>query len=209
MSKHRTRRARRRRYDGPNFIQLFRYMLDCPAYVSLSPWARATLIEVIRGYNGSNNGRIVLSVRTLAERLACNKDTACDALQELVDRGFIEPRIKGAFRVKFKRATEWRLNDRRCDATGVRQSQAFLKWCASDSVRTKQSGKNDRKQRAGEASKPWIAAGISRATWFRRQNASRETETKTRSDRTGPYGPTEPDTMAIAEPWPRSYRTGH
>ena len=49
---------RRRRHDGPNFIQLFRYMLNCPAYVSLSASARAALIEVTRGYNGGNNGRI-------------------------------------------------------------------------------------------------------------------------------------------------------
>src|SRR5262249_23075118 len=128
-NQNRTGRAkRRRRYDGPVFIQLFRYMLNCPAYVSLSPWARAALIEVIRGYDGSNNGRIVLSVRALADRLACNKDTADHALQELTNKGFIEPRIKGAFSRKFPHATEWRLNDRRCDATGVLQSQAFLKW---------------------------------------------------------------------------------
>jgi hypothetical protein len=87
-NRNRTGRAKRRqRYDGPNFIQLYRYQLDCPAYVSLSPYARAALIEVIRGYDGSNNGKIVLSVRTLADRLGCNKDTACHALQELVAKG--------------------------------------------------------------------------------------------------------------------------
>jgi hypothetical protein len=164
------RARRRQRYNGPNFIQLFRYMLDCPAYVSLSPYGRAGLIEVIRGYNGSNNGKIILSVRDLARRLGCHRDTACGALQELVDKGFIEPRIKGAFSVKFKRATEWRLNDRRCDATGVRQSQAFLKW-----------------------------QGLEQPT----------AKSKTRSYGLGPYGPTEPDTIAISEPSPRSYRTGH
>jgi hypothetical protein len=162
MNKHRrTRRAKRHRNHLPNFVALFRYMLDCPAFVSLSTWARAALIEVIRGYNGSNNGRIVLSVRDLAKRLACDKDTANDALQELTDKGFIEPRIKGAFSVKFRRATEWRLNDRRCDATGERQSQAFLKW-------------------RGPAEQPPAKA-------------------KTRSDRTGPYGPTEPDTTSLNE----------
>ena len=170
-NQNRTRRAnRRRRHDGPNFIQLYRYLLDCPAYVSLSPCARAALIEVIRGYNGSNNGKIVLSVRTLADRLACNKDTACHALQELVDKGFIEPRIKGAFSRKFRHATEWRLNDRRCDATGARQSQAFLKWQGPEQPTAK---------------------------------------SRTRSYGLGPYGPTEPDTVAISEPSPRSYRTGH
>jgi len=134
----RTGRAkRRRRHDGPNFIQLFRYMLNCPAYVSLSASARAALIEVTRGYNGGNNGRIVLSVRDLATRLGCHRDTANHALQELIDKGFIEPRIKGAFSLKFPHATEWRLNDRRCDATGARQSQAFLKWSTPSQPRSK------------------------------------------------------------------------
>jgi hypothetical protein len=170
-NRNRTGRAkRRRRYDGPNFIQLYRYLLDCSAYVSLSPHARAALIEVNRGYDGSNNGKIVLSVRTLADRLDCNKDTACRALQELVAKGFIEPRIKGAFSLKFRHATEWRLNDRRCDATGVPPSQAFLRW--------------QRPERPPSKS-------------------------KTRSDGLGPYGPTEPDTVAILEPRPRSYSIGH
>ena len=80
--------------------------MDCPAYVSLSTKARAALIEVTRGYNGSNNGMIVLSVRQLAERMCCDLYTAALALRELVEKGFIEPRIKGAFSIKFKRATE-------------------------------------------------------------------------------------------------------
>jgi hypothetical protein len=125
------RHQKRHHSDGPNFIQLFRYMLDSSAYVSLSVWAKAALVKVTRGYNGANNGKIVLSVRYVAERIGCHKDTACRALQELVDKGFIEPRIRGAFHIKYSHATEWRLNDRRCDATGQEQSQAFLKWIAS------------------------------------------------------------------------------
>jgi hypothetical protein len=129
MSNKRARRARRNRSPhGPNFIQLFRYVLDSPAYVSLSSPARSALIEVVRAYNGSNNGQIILSVRQLAERMRCANDTAMRALRELGEKGFVEPRVKGAFSVKFRRATEWRLNDRRCDATGADQSQAFLKW---------------------------------------------------------------------------------
>lgn len=124
------RHQRRRRHDGPNFIKLFRYVLDSPAYVSLSAWSKAALVEMTRGYNGSNNGNIRLSVRELAKRIGCARDTAWRALQELVDKGFIEPVIRGAFHIKYSRATVWRLNDRHCDITGA-QSQAFLKWTAS------------------------------------------------------------------------------
>jgi DNA-binding transcriptional MocR family regulator len=102
--------------------------LNSPAYVSLSLPARSAFFEVLRGYNGANNGKIALSVRQLAERMNYSINTAMRALQELVEKGFVEPRIKGSFSVKFRHATEWRLTDRRCDATGARQSQAFLKW---------------------------------------------------------------------------------
>jgi DNA-binding transcriptional regulator YhcF (GntR family) len=153
------RHQTRHRSNGPNFIQLFRYMLDSPAYVSLSTVARAAFVEIARGYNGSNNGRVILSVRDLAMRLGCHRDTASHALQELIDKGFIEPRIKGAYSVKFRRATEWRLNDRRCDATGKPQSQAFLKWNPPQPL---QSEAKPRKL-------PWQDLDVSRATYYRRR----------------------------------------
>ena len=114
--------------EGPHYIQLFRYVLNSPAYTSLTAAARSALIEVNHGYNGSNNGRIVLSVRNVAKRMNCANNTAMRALQELVEKGFIEAQVKGSYRVEFRRATEWRLNDRRCNVTGVAPSQAFLKW---------------------------------------------------------------------------------
>src|SRR5438105_266912 len=71
---------KRRRKGGPRFVQLFWGVLDSSAYLSLPPMARAALVEVCRRYDGSNNGRIILSVREAAERLNCNKDTAGIAL---------------------------------------------------------------------------------------------------------------------------------
>jgi DNA-binding transcriptional regulator YhcF (GntR family) len=185
----------RRRSKGPNYVQLFRYVLDSPAYVSLSAKARAALIEIIRGYNGSNNGEITLSVRQLAERMNCDKDVANHALQELIVKGFIEPRIRGAFSFKFRRATVWRLNDRRCDVTGE-LSQAFLKWQAPEpTVRAvPQRGKN---------MPPWIEVGMSRRTWYRRGKPTVPDfpDTTVRDSRTPcqmarRHGPEFPDTMA-------------
>jgi len=170
-NQNRTGRAKqRRRHDGPNFIQLYRYLLDCPAYESLSLAARPALIEVERGYNGSNNGKIILSVRDIAARLGCHRDTAGRALQELIDKGFIEPRIKGAFSVKFKRATEWRLNDRRCDATGMQQSQAFLKWCGPNQPRVNSRARSfSANSKAKPRTLPWQGLGMSRATYYRQR----------------------------------------
>ena len=162
-------RAKRRHHSGPNFIQLYRYALDCPAYVSLSDAAARALIEVIRGYNGSNNGKIALSVRSVAKRMnGCHRDTAARALRELVDKGFIEMRVRGAFHVKFRRATEWRLNDRRCDATGKEQSQAFLRWApgANAPQRHKANGATRRAEPISQA-KPWEALRLSRTKWYR------------------------------------------
>jgi hypothetical protein len=180
-NKLKPRRTRRSGSSGPKFIQLFRYVLDCPAYVSLSLVARAALIELNLGYNGSNNGKIVLSVRQLAERLGCDKGFANRALQELIEKGFIERRVKGAFSVKFRRATEWRLNDRRCDATGQEQSQPFLKWRAPEP---------QTQAEAPAEFPPWEVLGMSRASWYRRNKPAPlgETETISRYAHDVPYG---------------------
>jgi hypothetical protein len=146
MSNKLGRRPRRgRNHSGPNFIRLFRYALDSAAYISLSSPARSALIEVVRAYNGANNGKIVLSERQFAERMGCDRKTVRKALHELIEKGFIEPRVKGAFSVKFRRATEWRLNDRRCDASGIEQSQAFLRWQNPDpNAQTKSKSRGEK-----------------------------------------------------------------
>jgi hypothetical protein len=83
------------------------------------------------------------------------------AALELVEKGFIEPRTRGAYSVKFRRATEWRLNDRRCDVTGKAQSQAFLKW--SGDVQ----GSAEPQATSASRAKPWRVLNMSRAKWYR------------------------------------------
>jgi hypothetical protein len=181
MSNKLARRPRRgRKHSGPLYIQLFRYALDSAAYVSLSSSARSALIEVVRAYNGANNGKIVLSERQFAERMDCDRQTVRKALHELIEKGFIEPRVKGAFSVKFRRATEWRLNDRRCDVTGEPMSQAFLKWSSPKPERRAP------KPTETETS-PWEKLGMSRASWYRRGKPA-ETETISRGEIFPPYG---------------------
>jgi hypothetical protein len=63
---HRRRNARL----GASHARLYRWLLDSPAYLSLTCPARAVLIEIARAYDGFNNGRIGLSVRRASER--CN-----------------------------------------------------------------------------------------------------------------------------------------
>jgi len=109
-------------------VRLYHFLLNGEAWLSLSPAARAVYIEIHQIYDGSNNGRLGLSVRRAAERCHIAKDTAARAFRELLDRGFIEVVTKSAFSLKLRRATEWRLTVYSCDATGELPSYKFNKW---------------------------------------------------------------------------------
>ena len=103
-------------------------MLDCPAYLSLSCQAGADLLEIARGHDGTNNGRLGLSVRRAADRSRIARGTAQRALVELQDRGFVDCMTKGAFSRKAPHATEWRLTWWGCDVTGELASKKFMSW---------------------------------------------------------------------------------
>lgn len=110
------------------YVQLFIWLLRSDAWLSLTPQARAVYVELHSNFNGSNNGRIGLSVRRAAVRCRIAKDTAARAFDELVDRGFIECTSKGAFSLKSRHASEWRLTHINCHKTGRTKDSAFMKW---------------------------------------------------------------------------------
>jgi hypothetical protein len=106
-------------------------MLNAPAWQSLDSNARAIYIELAQRYAGpnSNNGRIPYSVREAGTALKISRATACRALSALVDRGFIVPTVKGAFSLKKRHATEWRLTEYPCDITHAAiGSKEFVRW---------------------------------------------------------------------------------
>jgi DNA-binding Lrp family transcriptional regulator len=113
---------------GPPFVRLFRYMLDGPAWRSLSVYARAALIELGRVYYGSNNGQLAMSVRVLADRLGSSKDSAAKALKELEETGFVATTKVGSYKRKDRRASEYRLTMFRCDESFHPPSNDFLRW---------------------------------------------------------------------------------
>lgn len=117
----------RNRYDSAH-VRLYTYMLDSPAFLSLSCAARAVLIEIARRYNGTNNGMIGASVRTLSSRCRIAPGTASRALGELQERGFIECVKQGAFSLKLRHASEWRLLWQTCDVTGQLATKPFMSW---------------------------------------------------------------------------------
>ena len=120
------RRWRSRR--GPPFVQLHLWMLASAAWCSLTPAARVVYVVLASRYNGHNNGSLALSARDAARLCNINKDTACRAFRELVDKGFIECVTPGGFSRKVRHATEWRLTIHGCDKTGELPSKAFTRW---------------------------------------------------------------------------------
>lgn len=110
--------VKKRRYPGGGrkHLQLYTNVKRSAAYYSLSVYARCALIELIDRFNGCNNGMIGLGVRELADELQCSHGTAVNAFRELDDAGLAHPVTLG--RYPGKRATEWRLTFKRCDATG-------------------------------------------------------------------------------------------
>jgi DNA-binding transcriptional regulator YhcF (GntR family) len=73
----------------------------------------------LRCHNGSNNGQIALSVRDAAKRCNISNDTAALAFTQLEDAGLIERVMKGSFKQRNRRASEYRILWLRCDVTGA------------------------------------------------------------------------------------------
>lgn len=84
-------------------------MMRSPAFKALSGGALKLLLCVWRRHDGKNNGQISYSVREAVDELGCAPGTAAKWFQELIELGFLAIEKKGAFSVKTKRATEWRI----------------------------------------------------------------------------------------------------
>jgi hypothetical protein len=109
------------------YLALPHHVLRSPGYLGLAPPARAVLIEIGGRFNGSNNGRIGISVRELAERCNISKDTAARGIQDLEDVGLIETVTKGAFRTSNRKASEYRLCWKKCDVTGTLPTSEYMR----------------------------------------------------------------------------------
>jgi DNA-binding transcriptional regulator YhcF (GntR family) len=77
---------------------------------------------------GSNNGRLPYSLREMAEALNVSKMTAQRALHKLQELGFIVETKRGAFSLKLRHATEWRLTEFGDDRCGALATRDFALW---------------------------------------------------------------------------------
>lgn len=103
------------RNDSPTgrFARLPHEIILSPAYRSLSPNARALLVEMMAMENGQNNGSLWLSIRDAADRIGLvNKESVGKAFKELAGAGLIRMTKEAHFSVKASdtsRARCWRL----------------------------------------------------------------------------------------------------
>jgi hypothetical protein len=122
---HRADKKGRGRGTG-RFTQLHNYVLDSPAWRSLSLPARCALIEILRVYNGTNNGQLGMAVRYLAERLRCGKTTASRALEELEQKGFLGVQKVGVFGRPM--GSEYFVTMHRNNVNFEPPSNGFMRW---------------------------------------------------------------------------------
>jgi hypothetical protein len=115
---------------GPRHVRIHHYMMATQAWISLGCTERAMYLDIAARYAGygSNNGKIGYSVREAATNLHIGTSTAKRALDALVDRGFIVATKRGAFSLKKRHASEWRLTEFASDISRDIATKDFMTW---------------------------------------------------------------------------------
>lgn len=75
--------------SSEQFVRLPSSVLQTPAYRELGASARAMLVDVLQGYNGHNNGRLLASLARLKPMGWRSSATVTAAIKELIKHGFL------------------------------------------------------------------------------------------------------------------------
>lgn len=137
------RRRKRGHFAGP-FFGIEHGVLRSPAFIHCSGPAWKLLTAVCARHDGSNNGQISFSVREAAQLLNGNKNTAAKQFHELIDLGFLGIGSKGAFSVKYKLATTWRITLFPCN--GQASTRDYQHWRPQPAVSPTDTEAHDDKQ---------------------------------------------------------------
>jgi len=111
-------------------VRLYRHELESAAYRSLTPDARALLVEFRSLYAGRSN-RIHLSLREAMRRLGVGRRRAQSAIDDLQDRGFIRLLAPGSFSTKTVSAVRSSRSKRslpRSVATSMVIGRRYIGW---------------------------------------------------------------------------------
>jgi hypothetical protein len=95
------------------FVRLGEIMTGSPAWKALGRGGRDAYFWIERRYRKTNNGKIPMGARVLADLMGVNKDTANLYIRRLQALGFIAASRKGHFgdRTGAPRSTRWRLTE--------------------------------------------------------------------------------------------------
>ena len=107
-------------------VRLYKHELDSAAYRSLTPDARALLIEFRSLYAGREN-RVFMSLREAMHRLGVGRRRAEQARDDLLDRGFIRLLTPGSFTQKTRHAPEYALLHEPLDGARIPE-KPFMSW---------------------------------------------------------------------------------
>lgn len=145
--------ARKARYKP--HVRLYRHELECDAYRSLSPDARALLVEMRALYRGEEN-RVYMSVREIQRRVGIGQRRAQKARDELLERGFIRELQPGSFNRKARHAAEYALtNEPLSSKDGATAPKDFMTWTQKNTVAemTTDGSRNDYRGHAQKGQK--------------------------------------------------------
>lgn len=113
MAKKRYQADHRADTKGGALSGLPHVVVDSPAYLALSPFDRCVLGEILRRFNGYNNGSIALSYEELGDRLRGsnrarpNNGRLARSIVALIDHGLLAEPTPGSWLQR--RAREYRL----------------------------------------------------------------------------------------------------
>lgn len=110
-------------------VRMYRHELECAAWQTLSPDARALLIEMRAFYRPAEANLIFMSVREAMRRLGVGQRRAEAALDQLQVRGWITLDTPGGFSRKTRHATSYRLeNEPPTTAPGSVPRKLYMSW---------------------------------------------------------------------------------
>jgi hypothetical protein len=114
------------RQSQPRHIRLYYELLNSAAYLALTCPARCLLVELLKLFNGKNNGKIAMGMREAAAQIHCGKDTAHCRFDELCAKGFIKLAKAGWFSSKGSHASKWTITC--ADHDGEPATHDYLTW---------------------------------------------------------------------------------
>ena len=113
--------------SGGRFVQLHEWVQRSEAWATMKPGPRALYIELLRRYNGGNNGQIYLSHRNAAIALNVGRGAVAGYFRELEERGFLRKTCGHHLGPDgMGRAATYELTEHFCD--NKKASMDFKRW---------------------------------------------------------------------------------